>query len=155
MRGQKLGCIGSETKGAKGSVQRHPCRAFLCLCEATRALLDSIVGHYLSWKLLVCAPEPWVLIVFNLSTPLPLRRFLLAAVPILFRFRSTTCLFSSNSTIPSQAVTPSTCLILLSLYQHGHHPFPSIVVWLLTSNSNAATSANLRLFIMGLPSCRN
>ena len=122
MRGQKLGCFGSETKRGQGrgeSVQRHPCRAFLCLCEATRALLDSIVGHYLGWKLLVCAPEPWVLIVFNLSTPLPLRRFLLAAVPILFRFRSTTCLFSSNSTIPSpQAVTPSTCLILLSLYQH-------------------------------------
>jgi hypothetical protein len=137
-------------------VQRHPCRAFLCLCEATRALLDSIVGHYLSWKLLVCAPEPWVLIVFILSTPLPLRRFLLAAVPILFQFRFITCLVSPNSTIPSpQAVTPSTCPILLSLYQHRTHPFSSIVVWLLASNSNAATSADLRLFIMGLPSCRN
>jgi len=134
--------LAARLNGMGDPCSATPCRAFLYLCEATRALLDSIVGHYLSWKLLICAPEPWVLIVFILSTPLPFRRFLLAAVPILFRFRSTTCLVSPNSTIPSpQAV-----------YQHWT---PSIVVWLLASNFNAATSADSRLFIMGLPSCRN
>ena len=31
-------------------------RSFVLVCEATRALLGSIVGRYLSWTLLVCAP---------------------------------------------------------------------------------------------------
>jgi len=141
MRGQKLGCFGSETNG--GSVQQPPMSRLFVSVDPFSTIS---AGNY------VCAPEPWVLIVFILSpSPLPFRRFLLAAVPILFRFRFTTCLVSLNSIIPSpQAVTPSTCPILLSLYQHH-----SLVVWLLASNSNAATLADLRLFIMGLPSCRN
>jgi len=155
--GKSLGVLASRLK-RRGSVQQPPLsRLFVSVCEAIRA--SRIVGHYLSWKLLVCAPEPWVLIVFILSPSPPYASaspFPLCSSAILFRFRFTTCLVSLNSIIPSpQAVTPSTCPILLSLYQHWTHPFSSIAVWFLASNSNAATLADLRLFIMGLPSCRN
>ena len=68
--GKSLGVLAPRLKGAKGV--GDPCSttpvAPFCVCVKQ---LEPFSSHYLSWKLLVCAPEPWVLIVFILSTPLP------------------------------------------------------------------------------------
>lgn len=122
--GKSLGVLAPRLRGPRawGIRAARPLSRLFVSVKATRALLDSIVGHYLSWKLLVCAPEPWVLIVFILSTPLPFHASAFPPFPpcsSAHTFPVSFCLVSPNSTIPSpQAVTPSTCPFLLPLYQH-------------------------------------